>query len=128
MDHKSPALGSAGLQRLASTPVRGALRSCAIVNTGPGSWVFEEHAERLARATWLDVTEAPADYVYLLGWEGAEPPQRVELFIPYASILLASDKRRLAQVFAQHGVATPPTYLLESPEDVRRVVRRERDR
>ena len=66
--------------------------SCAILNTGSGAWAFEEHAARLSGAMWLDVRSTPADTVYLLGWDGPEPPSG-ESFIPYDSIMDASDKR-----------------------------------
>jgi glutathione synthase/RimK-type ligase-like ATP-grasp enzyme len=100
---------------------------CALVNAGAGAWAFEEHAERLARALWLDVSETPRDYSYLLGWDGTDPPPG-RLFIPFEAILLASDKRLLAAAFRRHGVATPETHLLDTEAEVEVLVSRERDR
>ena len=100
--------------------------SCAIVNAGQGAWAFEEHGQRLAQVMQLEVSSSPAQYNYLLGWESTEPPSG-KLFIPYQSILLASDKRRMAEVFQKHGVAIPRTYLLDSLKEVQRVVELETD-
>ncbi|MEW6493052.1 MAG: ATP-grasp domain-containing protein [Cyanobacteriota bacterium] len=100
--------------------------SCAILNTGQGAWAFEEHEEHLVQIMQLKVRSSPAQYNYLLGWESTEPPSG-KMFIPYQSILLASDKRRMAEVFQKHGVAIPRTYLLDSLEDVQRVVDLEAD-
>lgn len=94
----------------------------AILNAGGGAWVFEEHAQRLARALNLEISPSPADYNYLLGWENAQAPNG-ESFVPFETILLVSDKRCLAQVFASHQVATPRTYLLDSEAEVHRLVR-----
>lgn len=95
--------------------------SCAIVNAGQGAWAFEEQAKHLAQIMQLEVVSSPAQYNYLLGWESAKLPSG-KMFIPYPSILLASDKRRMAEVFQKHGVAIPRTYLLDSPKQVQRVV------
>jgi hypothetical protein len=100
------------------------LAACAIVNAGGGAWAFEEHAQHLAQVMQLEIGSSPAQYNYLLGWESTEPPSG-KMFIPYKSILLASDKRCMAEVFEKHGVAIPRTYLLDSPEQVQRVVERE---
>ena len=96
----------------------------AIVNAGNGSCFFEDHAQRLARAMNLEITDTPAEYNYLLGWDSSEKPSG-QCFIPYEAILVASDKRRLAQVFAQHNVATPQTYLLHSQKEVQTLVQTE---
>jgi glutathione synthase/RimK-type ligase-like ATP-grasp enzyme len=101
--------------------------SCAIVNAGGGAWAFEEHAHRLARALWLEVRETAVDYLYLLAWDGPEPPPCREMFIRYEAILAASDKRRLAELFERHSVAVPRTYVLESEAQVRRLAEREPD-
>lgn len=100
--------------------------SCAIVNAGQGAWAFEEHGQRLAQIMQLEVSSSPAQYNYLLGWESTEPPSG-KIFIPYQSILLASDKRGMAEVFQKHGVAIPRTYLLSSAKEVQRVVELETD-
>ena len=98
--------------------------SYGIVNAGGGAWVFNEHANLLARALWLDITSIPVQHNYLLAWDSLDPPTG-ESFIPYEAILLVSDKRRLAEVFEEQGVAAPRTILLDSPEEVHQVVRLE---
>lgn len=95
----------------------------AIVNAGSAAWIFEEHAQRLARVMNLEISAAPSDYNYLLGWEGVEPSG--QSFIPFEAIQLASDKRRLAEVFARHHVAIPKTYLLDSEVEVKRLIQME---
>lgn len=90
----------------------------AILNAGPGAWAFEEHAHRLARVLEIEVRETPADYSYLLGWDEPGPPPCRELFIPYAAIQVASDKRLQAELFAGAGVPTPETRLLASAGEV----------
>lgn len=100
----------------------------AILNTGAGAWAFEEHAHRLARVLGVEVRAEAADYVYLLGWDGPSPPPCSELFIPYASIQIAADKRLQARLFQQHGVATPETHLIESREALSAFVETRPDR
>lgn len=90
----------------------------AILNAGAGAWAFEEHANRLSRVLGVEVRSQPSDFVYLLGWDGPEPPAGCELFIPYTAILVASDKRIQADLFARHGVVTPETRLLENADEV----------
>ncbi len=95
-----------------------------ILNAGSGAWVFEPFAHHLTTVLRLEISSYPNDYNYVLGWEREEPPRGTS-FIPYESILLASDKRRLAAVFAEHQVTTPCTYLLESELEVNRVIETE---
>lgn len=92
------------------------MHDVAILNSGPGAWAFEAHARRLSQRLGVEVRSEPADYLYLLGWDAPEPPPCREMFIPYASIQVAGDKRLQARLFAQHGVATPETHLIESRE------------
>jgi glutathione synthase/RimK-type ligase-like ATP-grasp enzyme len=100
--------------------------NAAILNTGEAAWVFEEHAQKLARAFGLEIVNTPAQCNYLLGWdEPLAPPGRS--FIPFESIQLASDKRLLAAIFEKEGVATPRTYLIESSDDVQKVLEKERN-
>ena len=96
------------------------MKAC-VLNSGGGAWAFEEHAQRLARAMNLEISASPADFNYLLGYEG-ELPRNTNTFIPLESILVASDKRRMAQAFAAHQVATPLTLLLDSETEVQRTV------
>jgi ATP-grasp domain len=89
----------------------------AILNAGGGSWAFDEIAGRLARAMGLEVSATPAYANYLLGWDGPRAPVG-RCFVPYPAIRVASDKRRLAESFAHHQVATPRTHLLHSEAEV----------
>lgn len=99
-------------------------RSFGILNAGPGAWAFEAHAERLARALWLEGVEAPAERCYLLGWdEGAPPPGKT--FIPWDGIRMAADKRLQAAAFAARGVPMPETRLLATAPEVADAVRSE---
>ena len=99
-------------------------RTATILNAGDGAWVFAEHARRLAGAMNLEVSTTPAQYNYLLGWESPQPPSG-RSFIPWEAIEWAADKRKLAEVFDRHQVATPKTYLLESEEAVMELIRTE---
>lgn len=104
--------------------VKGKLKivRAVILNSGPGAWAFEAHAERLSRALWLPVSSVPAEYCYLLGWEGAGPPGGSRLFIPWEAIGIAADKRRVAEAFLQAHVPAPVTHLPDSPEEVRAIL------
>lgn len=95
-----------------------------ILNSGDAAWVFEEHANRLSKALGVSVASSPARFNYVLGWDQPEPPPG-HSFIPFESVELASDKRHMAQVFEQQGVATPRTYLLDSQLEVQRLLERE---
>jgi hypothetical protein len=108
--------------------VRNAEGSAAcILNAGAGAWAFDEHAERLSQALWLDVSDQPADHAYLLGWdEPGAPPSR--LFIPFEAIGIAADKRLQARAFQRAGVRTPETVLLEGSTEVREHVLRHPER
>jgi len=90
----------------------------AILNAGPGAWAFEEHANRLARVLGVEVRDTPARFNYLLAWDEDAPPAGAELFVPFEAILVASDKRLQAEVFAAQGVPVPETHLLSEPDEV----------
>src|SRR4051794_38143008 len=92
---------------------------CCILNAGPGAWAFEEHARRLARALWLDVSDRPRAYNYVLGVADEDIDdiaRTVDVFIPFPAIELAADKRLLAATFAAAGVATPRTHLADTAD------------
>lgn len=99
----------------------------AILNTGISAWIFEQHAQRLARLMNIKVSDRPCEYNYLLGWDASQPPTG-KSFIPFEAICIASDKRRLAEVFTTHQVAIPRTYLLESEDEVNRLLQKENNR
>jgi glutathione synthase/RimK-type ligase-like ATP-grasp enzyme len=96
----------------------------AILNAGNAAWIFEEHAQRLARVMTLEISATPSDHNYLLGWESSQPPTG-KCFIPFTAIQWASDKRQLAEIFTKHQVAIPRTYLLESEEEVKQLIEKE---
>ena len=97
----------------------------AILNSGNGAWAFDGLAAELARVLWVEVLDHPADLVYLLGWDGEEPPT-CKTFIPFESVQIAADKRLQAQLFAARGLAVPRTHLLESHAEVARWLEAER--
>ncbi|MGF1577868.1 MAG: RimK family alpha-L-glutamate ligase [Gemmataceae bacterium] len=91
---------------------------CCILNNGPGAWAFEELARSLSSALWVDISATPRRYNYLLNLEDHPIPSRGELFIPYSSIILAADKRLLAERFFYHQVPIPRTWLVETVEEI----------
>lgn len=98
------------------------LHSCCILNGGGGAWAFRSLAEQLSRALWLDVSEAPREFNYLLLADGFDPSACGELFIPYRAMRLAADKRLLAEAFVAAGVPTPETRLVGSLAEAERVL------
>lgn len=99
----------------------------AILNQGGGSWAFEDHAFRLRSALWVEITSIPHELNYLLCWEPAEIPPG-QSFIPWRAIKTASDKRLQAVAFARSKVTTPETILVDTPEELRRILERETGR
>jgi hypothetical protein len=99
--------------------------SCCILNGGGGGWAFAGLADQLSRALWLDVSEVPREFNYLLLVEHLDPAACGELFIPYCAMQLAADKRLLAEVFAATGVPTPETRLVGSLAEAERVLAEE---
>jgi glutathione synthase/RimK-type ligase-like ATP-grasp enzyme len=85
-----------------------------ILNSGGGAWAFAPLAERLSDALWIEVTDTPARYAYVLNATDRQIAACDELFIPLDCIELAGDKRRLARVFLEHKVKTPQTRLIGS--------------
>ena len=98
------------------------VESCRILNGGGGAWAFAELARQLGLALWLDVSESPGEFNYLLVADDLDHAARGESFIPLRSMRLAADKRRLAEVFAAGGVPTPETRLVGSPAEAERVL------
>ncbi|WP_193376999.1 ATP-grasp domain-containing protein [Frigoriglobus tundricola] len=97
------------------------MRSCCILNGGGGAWAFGGLAAQLGRSLWLDVSEVPREFNYLLLADGLDPAACGELFIPYRAVQLAADKRLLAAAFAAAGVPTPETRLVGSLAEAERV-------
>ncbi|HEX4606696.1 MAG TPA: hypothetical protein VH092_00680 [Urbifossiella sp.] len=93
---------------------------CGILNGGDGAWAFAPLAAQLGRALWLDVSDTPRRFNYLLQTDHPDPGG---LFIPVRAVHLAADKRRLAEVFAAAGVPTPETRLIGSLEEADRLLR-----
>jgi glutathione synthase/RimK-type ligase-like ATP-grasp enzyme len=95
------------------------LGECCILNAGDGSWAFEPMAARLSEALGIDVSETPRRFNYILSTDDAAPLEGCNSFIPLDAIRVASDKRLLAVVFAQHKVPTPETKLIGHFDGVR---------
>lgn len=87
---------------------------CCIWNGGHGAWAFADLASRLSRSLWLEVSEQPREFNYLLCADDVEEANGRESFIPYRAMHLAADKRLLAEAFAGAGVPTPETHLVET--------------
>ena len=98
------------------------MKSCAILNKSPVGWAFEELAQKLSYVLWVDVSEEPADYNYVLGWEENDIDSCGKMFIPFEGIKLASDKRLLARIFADSDVRTPKTLICEDREELREAI------
>jgi hypothetical protein len=88
------------------------------LNNGHGAWAFEGLARRLSAALWVDVSNTPRHYNYLLHVEDYSPAACNQLFIPYRAVELATDKRLLARAFALDRVPTPETWLFDSLDEV----------
>lgn len=95
---------------------------CCLLNAGNGAWAFAPLAEQLSRALGIPIAEHPRDFNYLLHLDSIDDELEGRLFIPLGAIRCAADKRRAAEVFAQHAVPTPHTVLLECFADVRKFV------
>lgn len=93
-------------------------KTCCILNGGDGAWAFEGLANQLATALDIDVSTTPRDLNYLLFAETTDLPPDDRLFIPFSVMQLASDKRLLANCFAQNQVPTPETLLIDRWDDV----------
>lgn len=98
--------------------------NATILNAGENAWIFEEFAARLSQVLDVPVSDTPADFNYVLGWNATEPPAG-KSFVPFKSIAAASDKRYMARLFVQHNVSIPRTLLLDSSEDVFEVLQHE---
>lgn len=101
---------------------------CCVLNGGGGAWAFADLADRLRAALWVDISETPRSYNYLLVVEGMDPEACGDLFIPFQSMKLASDKRLLVQTFADAGVPTPATLLMGSLAEAERLLKTEAGR
>ncbi len=96
--------------------------SCCILLGGGGAWAFAGLADQLGRALWLDVSDVPREFNYLLLVDGLDPAGCEGLFIPYRAMQLAADKRLLAAAFAAAGVPTPRTFLVGSLAEAEQVL------
>jgi hypothetical protein len=95
---------------------------CCILNSGGGAWAFEALARQLSAALWVDVSDTPRGYNYLLHRDGPVSEACRQLFIPFRSMQLASDKRLLAEVFVSRNVPTPTTYLIGTLVEAERLL------
>lgn len=94
---------------------------CCVLNAGGGAWAFDALARRLADDLWVDVSDAPRAYNYLLASDDPDPTRGGDLFVPAAAVRLAADKRLQARVFALHAVPTPETHLVATLDDAHRL-------
>lgn len=102
------------------------MKDAVILNAGSGAWAFEELGQQLSRAFGVPLSEEPAAFNYVLAWESKSPPSG-QCFVPFDGIEVATDKRFLASTFAQNGVPTPQTYLLDSVATLNDFLLRERN-
>jgi hypothetical protein len=94
---------------------------CCILNSGDGAWVFNDFAHELSKTLWVDISDTPKKYNYLLYTNDLKDLNYGELFIPFPSIEIASDKRLLADVLASKLVPTPITKLVGSLDEAEHV-------
>jgi hypothetical protein len=99
--------------------------ACCILNGGGGAWAFEALARQLSAALWVDISETPRAYNYLLSLDDLDAASSFELFIPLRSMQLAADKRLLADLFNDCGVPTPETHLAGSLAEAEQLLRDE---
>lgn len=99
--------------------------SCCILNVGDGAWAFAAIARGLGESLWLDVSETPRAFNYLLQSDTPDAGGCDALFIPYRSMQIAADKRRLAEAFAAAGVPTPETRLVGALAEAERLTAEE---
>jgi glutathione synthase/RimK-type ligase-like ATP-grasp enzyme len=93
-----------------------------IVNPSHG-WAFEGLAQMLSRALWIDVREEIGDFNYLLELDVQIDRSNLNTFIPIRSIELASDKRKLEQVFDRFDVKRPKTFILEDADRIDEIIK-----
>jgi hypothetical protein len=93
------------------------MKTRAVLNKGLSAWAFQELAQKLSNSLWLEISETPADYNYVLGWDGDDLDSS-NTFIPFDGIKLASDKRLLADIFKKNNIPIPETYLFNTTQDV----------
>jgi glutathione synthase/RimK-type ligase-like ATP-grasp enzyme len=96
---------------------------CCILNNGFGAWAFEGLARQLASALWVEVSNVPRRYNYLLHVEDYKIEECNQLFIPFQSLQIASDKIVLAFKFQIEGVPTPVTHLVNDEQEIWKLVR-----
>src|SRR5262245_48828372 len=96
--------------------------ACCILNAGSGAWAFAGLAEQLSRALWVDVSEVPRQFNYLLFMDDFDPVACGELFIPHQAMQLAADKGLLAEAFTAAGVPTPKTHLVGTLVEAERLL------
>lgn len=102
--------------------------SCCILNGGGGAWAFSSLAEQLSTALWIDVSESPRKYNYLLVMDDFDVSRVGELFIPFRGMELAADKRLLAEAFAAASVPIPETRLVNTLKDAEKILQDNPDR
>lgn len=96
---------------------------CCVLSAGPGAWAFEPLATRLSSVLGIDISDKPRAFNYLLHVDSVEELSGVDTFVPVESIKMAADKRLIAAAFNANQVSTPRTFLCDTFEEARSVVR-----
>jgi len=91
------------------------MQNAVILNSGEGAWAFEPLASRLAHIFGVPVSSTPAEWNYLLAFDGELKPEQ-KSFILLNAVNIATDKRETARVFNAENVPSPPTFLLDDTE------------
>lgn len=99
---------------------------------GERDWQFEHYAfelqRRLKKTHDVKITNQPAEFNFVVSIPKDVDEADVVSFIPLPAIHAASDKRTLARIFAEAGVPTPKTYLMDSCDEVMAKVNSSNDR
>ncbi len=59
------------------------MKTPVILNRGDTAWLFSSFAKKSADVLWLNVSEAPADFNYILGCDDRDLTIVRETFIPF---------------------------------------------
>ncbi|MBE9115901.1 hypothetical protein IQ249_08350 [Lusitaniella coriacea LEGE 07157] len=95
------------------------MNSIGILNAKPGNWAFEKLAQNLSEVLNIPIREIPLDKNYVLYYPETEIKSiKDKSFIPIDAIILASDKRKQAELFNKYNIPIPKTVLLNSKREV----------
>jgi glutathione synthase/RimK-type ligase-like ATP-grasp enzyme len=94
-----------------------------VILNPPHGWAFEGLAQMLSSVLWIDVRSAVGDFNYLLELDDSIDRSSFNTFIPIRSIELASDKRKLEQVFDRFDVKRPKTFILDDISRIDEIIK-----